>query len=80
VGTPKRERQKANRLQRQIEDARAERVGTVKRTVLRIAVIAVIAIVAVVLIAWIGGAFSDDESGGGGDAAVAVPTAAEVVR
>jgi p-aminobenzoyl-glutamate transporter AbgT len=80
VGTPKRERQKANRLQRQIEDARAERVGTVKRTALRIAVIAVIAIVAVVVIAWFGGAFSDDESGGGADAPLAAPTVLEVVR
>lgn len=63
MGTPKRERQKANRLQRQIEEARAERVGTVKRTVLRWGIGAVAAVGAVVFIAWLGGAFDGDDGG-----------------
>jgi peptidylprolyl isomerase len=61
VGTQKRERQKANRQQRLIEEARAERVSTVKRTVLRWGIAAVAALAAIVLIAWIGGAFSSDD-------------------
>ena len=61
MGTQKRERQKANRQQRLIEEARAERVGTVKRTVLRWGIGGVAALGAIVLIAWIGGAFSNDE-------------------
>jgi peptidylprolyl isomerase len=75
VGTQKRERQKANRQQRLIEEARAERVGTVKRTVLRWGIAAVAALAAIVLIAWIGGAFSSDD-----DATVAtLPTVAPAV-
>ncbi len=62
MGTAKRERQKANRQQRQIEEARAQRVGTVKRTVLRWGIAAVAALGAIVLIAWIGGAFSGDDT------------------
>ena len=61
MGTQKRERQKANRQQRLIEEARAERVGTVKRTVLRWGIGGVAALGAIVLIAWIGGAFDGDE-------------------
>ena len=61
MGTQKRERQKANRQQRLIEEARAERVGTVKRTVLRWGIGGVAALGAIVLIAWIGGAFDSDE-------------------
>ena len=61
MGTEKRERQKANRLQRQIEEARAERIGTIRRNVLRWGIGIVLAIGAVVFIAWIGGAFSGDD-------------------
>lgn len=61
MGTPKRERQKANRLQRQLEQERAERTGTMRRTALRVGVIALIALAGVVIIAWVGGAFSDDD-------------------
>lgn len=61
MGTSKRERQKANRLQRQAEEARAARVGTVKRTALRWGVGGVLALGAVVFIAWLGGAFNSDE-------------------
>lgn len=61
MGTPKRERQKANRLQRQIDEARAERIGSVKRNVVRWIVVAVLAVGGVVLIAWLGGAFEGDE-------------------
>lgn len=62
MGTQKRERQKANRQQRLIQEARAERVGTVKRTVLRWGIAGVAALGAIVFIAWIGGAFSDDDT------------------
>ena len=61
MGTAKRERQKANRLQRQIEEERAERVGSMRRTATRVGLIAVLAVAGVVLIAWIGGAFSGDD-------------------
>lgn len=67
MGTPKRERQKANRQQRQIEQAQAERASAIKRNVIRWSLAAVLAVGAVVLIAWIGGAFS-----GGDDDEVAV--------
>ena len=61
MGTQKRERQKANRQQRLIEEAKAERSAAVKRNVLRWSLAAVLAVAAVVLIAWIGGAFSGDD-------------------
>jgi cyclophilin family peptidyl-prolyl cis-trans isomerase len=62
VGTEKRERQKANRLQRQIEEARVVRASAVKRNVVRWTIVAIAAIAGVVFIAWLGGAFdSDDE-------------------
>jgi peptidylprolyl isomerase len=61
VGTEKRERQKANRRERQLAEQRAERVSTVKRNVVRGVVLAIAAIAAVVVIAWVGGAFDGDE-------------------
>lgn len=61
VGTEKRERQKANRQQRLIEEARAERAGVVKRNALRWTMGIVAAVGAVVLIAWVGGAFGGDD-------------------
>ena len=61
MGTEKRERQKANRQQRLIEEAKAERSAAVKRNVVRWSLAAVLAIAAVVLIAWIGGAFTGDD-------------------
>ena len=61
VGTEKRERQKANRQQRLVEEARAERAGVVKRNALRWSMGIVAAVGAVVLIAWVGGAFSGDD-------------------
>lgn len=61
MGTQKRERQKANRQQRQIEEAKADRSSAIKRNVIRWSLAAVLAIVAVVVIAWIGGAFSGDD-------------------
>jgi peptidylprolyl isomerase len=61
VGTQKRERQKANRQQRLIEDARAERVSSVRRNVLRVTLVVGIAVLGVIVIAWIGGAFSGDD-------------------
>ena len=57
MGTQKRERQKANRQQRLIEEARAERTGTIRRNAIRWTMGLVAAIGAVVLIAWVGGAF-----------------------
>jgi peptidylprolyl isomerase len=74
VGTQKRERQKANRQQRLIEEARSERVSTVKRTVLRWGIGAVAALGAIVLIAWIGGAFDGDD-----EAATDLPALPSVV-
>ena len=62
MGTEKRERQKANRLQRQIEEARTRKVDATKKTVIRVVSAVALAIGAVVLIAWIGGAFSGDDS------------------
>lgn len=61
MGTEKRERQKANRLQRQVEQQRAARTSAVKRNVARWVIIAVLALGGVVLIAWVGGAFSGDD-------------------
>lgn len=57
MGTQKRERQKANRQQRLIEEARAERTGTIRRNAIRWTAGIVGAVGAVVLIAWVGGAF-----------------------
>jgi peptidylprolyl isomerase len=68
VGTQKRERQKANRMQRQQEEAHAARVGNVKRGVLRWGIGILLAVGAVVVIAWIGGAFDSND-----DAAVELP-------
>lgn len=63
MGTEKRERQKANKAQRRIEEARAARSGAVKRNAVRWSIVGVLAVAAVVVIAWIGGAFgSDDEA------------------
>jgi peptidylprolyl isomerase len=62
VGTQKRERQKANRMQRQQEEAHAARVGSVKRGVLRWGIGILVAIGAVVVIAWIGGAFDSEDA------------------
>jgi hypothetical protein len=76
VGTPKRERQKANKLQRQIDEAKADRVASVKRNTLRWGLIAVLAVGAVVLIAWIGGAFSDDNDD---DEPGGAPAAADLI-
>ena len=73
MGTPKRERQKANRQQRLAEDARAIRVGTLKRTVMRWVLGAVAALGGIVLIAWIGGAFSDDDEQAATDQPAVVP-------
>ncbi len=67
MGTEKRERQKANRLQRQLEEARADRVSTVKRTVLRWSIGGVVALGVVVFIAWLGGAFGGDDDVATGD-------------
>ncbi|MDJ0769433.1 MAG: peptidylprolyl isomerase [Ilumatobacter sp.] len=61
MGTEKRERQKANRLQRQLEAAREERNSAIKRNVLRWSLVAVLAVAGIVLIAWVGGAFDDDD-------------------
>lgn len=62
MGTQKRERQKANRLQRQIEEHRADRISTVKRNTIRGVIVLVLALAIVIAIAWVGGAFdSADE-------------------
>jgi hypothetical protein len=61
VGTEKRERQKANRAKKQAEMAKAERTSAVKRNIVRWVLVIVAGFVAVLLIAWIGGAFDDDD-------------------
>ena len=61
MGTQKRERQKANRIQRQIAEERAVRTSAIKRNIARWVIIAVLALAGVVVIAWIGGAFSSDD-------------------
>ena len=61
MGTEKRQRQKANRQQKLIEEQRAERTALVKRNVVRWGLAGILAVGAVVLIAWVGGAFSSDE-------------------
>lgn len=70
MGTEKRERQKSNRQQRLVEEAKAERSGVVKRNVVRWTAGIIAAIGAVILIAWVGGAFESD----GEDEAVPVNT------
>jgi ferric-dicitrate binding protein FerR (iron transport regulator) len=64
VGTEKRERQKANRAKRREEELKAARASAVKRNVLRWSAVGLAALAAVVLIAWIGGAFDDEEEPG----------------
>ncbi len=61
MGTEKRQRQKANRAQRQAEEIKAARTDAVKRNALRWLVVLLLAIAGVVLIAWIGGAFDGDD-------------------
>ncbi len=61
MGTAKRERQKANRQQRLIQEAKVERTSKMKRSILRGSFAVVAAIGAVVLIAWAGGAFDGDD-------------------
>jgi peptidylprolyl isomerase len=61
VGTEKRARQKANRQQRLIEEAKLERTSAIKRNFLRWTLVGVLAVAAVVFIAWLGGAFSGDD-------------------
>lgn len=61
MGTPKRERQKANRQQRLEEEAKAERTDVVRRNALRWGIGIVAAIGAVLAIAWVGGAFDGDD-------------------
>ena len=61
MGTEKRARQKANRQQRLIEEAKLERTSAIKRNFLRWTLVGVLAVGAVVFIAWIGGAFSGDD-------------------
>ena len=61
MGTAKRERQKSNRQQRLLEEAKAERTNRTKRNLLRGVAAVIAAIGAVVLIAWVGGAFDSEE-------------------
>lgn len=63
MGTEKRERQKSNRQQRLHQEAKVERTGAIKRSIVRWTAGIVAAIGAVVLIAWAGGAFDSDDTG-----------------
>ncbi|MFZ8997722.1 MAG: FKBP-type peptidyl-prolyl cis-trans isomerase [Ilumatobacteraceae bacterium] len=75
MGTDKRARQKANRLQRQHEQQRAARVGTIKRNVVRWSIVAVAALAGVVFIAWLGGAFDGDDTESDTGTAPTIPEA-----
>jgi peptidyl-prolyl cis-trans isomerase B (cyclophilin B) len=61
VGTPKRERQKANRTLRQVQQQQEARKSAVKRNTIKWGAAIVAAFAAVLLIAWIGGAFDGDD-------------------
>lgn len=63
MGTEKRERQKSNRQQRLHQEAKVERTGAIKRSIVRWTAGIIAAIGAVVLIAWAGGAFDSDDAG-----------------
>lgn len=74
MGTEKRERQKANRQQRLIEQARAERTAKARRSIVRWSIAGVLLVSAVVVIAWIGGAFSgDDDTDAGSEPVLTAP-------
>jgi len=60
VGTDKRERQKANRSQKQVQEQRLQRRRSVQRRVLRLATVLIVGVLGVVVIAWIAGAFDSD--------------------
>jgi cyclophilin family peptidyl-prolyl cis-trans isomerase len=62
VGTAKRERKKANRAAKIEREIRQERVASVKRRTLRWGGVVAGGIAVVIVIAWIGGAFSGDET------------------
>jgi peptidyl-prolyl cis-trans isomerase B (cyclophilin B) len=61
VGTPKRERQKANRALRHVQQQQEARKSAVKRNAIKWGAAIVAAFAAVLLIAWIGGAFDGDD-------------------
>ena len=64
MGTPKRERQKANRALRHVQQQQEARKSAVKRNAIKWGAAILAAFAAVVLIAWIGGAFDggDDDT------------------
>jgi cyclophilin family peptidyl-prolyl cis-trans isomerase len=63
VGTPKRERQKANRALRHVQQQQDARKSAVKRNAIKWGAAIAAAFAAVLLIAWIGGAFDSDDDG-----------------
>ncbi|HWL44347.1 MAG TPA: peptidylprolyl isomerase [Ilumatobacter sp.] len=65
MGTAKRERQKANRALRRVEEQQEARKDTVKRNFVKWGAVIVAAFAAVVLIAWVGGAFDGDDDNAG---------------
>lgn len=78
MGTEKRERQKSNRQQRLHQEAKVERTGAIKRTIVRWTAGIIAAIGAVVLIAWAGGAFDSDDTGTAEPPTVTQPLKPEV--
>jgi len=74
VGTEKRERQKANRAQRQYDEARGARNSAIKRNTVRWVVGGIAAVGVVVFVAWVGGAFDSDDEGDIATADDTVPT------
>ena len=64
MGTAKRERQKANRALKRIEEEQEVKKATIKRNTLKWGAAIVAGFAAVVLIAWVGGAFDGDDDAG----------------
>lgn len=64
MGTAKRERQKANRALKRIEEEQEVKKAAIKRNTLKWGAAIVAAFAAVVLIAWVGGAFDGDDDAG----------------
>jgi peptidyl-prolyl cis-trans isomerase B (cyclophilin B) len=62
VGTEKRERQKSNRALKLEQEQREARARAMRKKIVRIVLIALLALAGVVFIAWMGGAFDDNEA------------------
>ena len=73
MGTAKRERQKANRALRRVEEQQELRKASVKRNTVKWGAAILAAFAAVVVIAWIGGAFDGDDDDAGSITELTLP-------